>query len=343
MARIKELLSSLLQRIKILIETFESSAFFERLLNWFNSLSSQVKKIIYLVSILLVILFFLVIFYLPIRGILKVNKKTSQTQELISKSLSLKNNKQVVVKDAAMPRGSKPLSTSSLQVFQDQLENYLLADVGVPRISFQFETLSQKKLSLKIDEMTILQAQNLTYQIDSMFPKVVSDSLRIGVHPEDKDSLQLSMVINLGSDEIKSSEKNINEINNGSQNKSERKVEKKPSINPVKKLEPQISPTPPSTPKPPSTPRPLSERELKIQSSKKRLLELKSKVKNKIAEKKPTGKVSNILPKPIKVIDSPEPPRVPPNYEEYVPEFESQDIPPEILEQIEESGINDND
>ncbi|MEO5667538.1 MAG: hypothetical protein ABIR96_05735 [Bdellovibrionota bacterium] len=187
-----------LDRLKAIIleglAKIETSPYYDRILNRFESLEARHQKWA-IAGARLLVLFIVAYFTLsPLVGLWSTKNRIGDQRSLLVEMKHFNELVETQPRPASPPSDWQPLAANTPEEAANSLKSYL-GTLGFPEGSYQFLGSSNSHMQLDIPELNLRQAQAILYQIDGWYPKVSSQILSMKVHPDDEKKLTMSLTL----------------------------------------------------------------------------------------------------------------------------------------------------
>lgn len=189
MDKLKEILQNVWLKVVSALKNFENSAIFERIMRRYESLSpngqSAFKGVLKIV-VMLVLAF--MILGGPFMLLSKLNE-IQQLEKLEGEALTFKAEYEAATRGYEPPMGWRPLAAASADELSRAFNEYL-PGIGVPE---EFGTLMANgdTLNLTLREISIRQATNIIFQLEGLYPKVKTQTLKVRPNAGQRDILDM--------------------------------------------------------------------------------------------------------------------------------------------------------
>ncbi len=174
-----------------LLQQIEESSFYERILSKFESLEPRQQKMIKTGGIYLSLLAIALVYLLPVMGVISQKNHLADTRKLLGELQSFNNENSIVRSPAPRPQGWTPFVAQNLKDMESEISQYA-ESMGIPA-DFINSSSSGINIQLELKELSLRQALTLMYKMDGQHPSLAFESLKMTVHPQFKDLLELKM------------------------------------------------------------------------------------------------------------------------------------------------------
>jgi len=174
-----------------LLTRVEESPLFERIAHKIENMEPSGQRWLKAAGSMAMILGLMMVTVYPVLSTFAQRYQISNYESLLLDMKAFNAETQTIRKPAPLPSGIHSFDMANATNLRDSLSLYL-QQIGIPSDIFEISG-NDFSILINLQELTLRQAMNITFQVDAWHPKLVAETLKISVNETSKDLITMEL------------------------------------------------------------------------------------------------------------------------------------------------------